>query len=57
MNSWHLVRQPLPSVCEEVNVTSVAKCFDWSVDWKRAIDIQVHVPYTSRHLVEEGGLY
>ena len=40
--------QPLPSVCEceceWVNVVSAGKCFAQSVDWKSAIEIQVHLP-------------
>ena len=52
MSSWHLAWQPLPSVsvyecaCEWVILTSVVKSFEWSVDWKSVIEMQVHLPFT-----------
>ena len=30
----------MPSVCEWVNLTSAVKCFEWSVDWKSATELQ-----------------
>ena len=49
MNSWHLAWQPPPSVyecvCEWVNVASIVKCFERSVDWKSSIKMQDHLPY------------
>lgn len=33
-------------VCEWVNVASVVRHFEWSVDWKCATEMQVHLPFT-----------
>ena len=34
-------------VCEWVNVVNIVKHFEWSVDWKSAIEMQVHLPFTT----------
>ena len=43
MSSWHLAWQPLPSVykcvCEQVNLTSIVKHFERSVDLKSLLTI------------------
>ena len=42
---WHFAWQPLPSsVWMCVNVTSVVKRFELSINWKSAIEMQVHLP-------------
>ena len=53
MSTWHLAWQPPPSVyecvCEWVYLTSVVKHFERSVDWKSAIEVQVHLPFYLSH--------
>ena len=50
MSCWHFAWQHLPSVyecvCYWANVTSAVKPFEQSVDWKSAIEMQVHSQYT-----------
>ena len=43
MSRWNLAWQPPPSAYE-----SVVKRFEWSLDWKSAIEMQLHLPF---HLI------
>ena len=42
----------VPLVCEWLMRIVLLKCFEKSVDWKSALEMQLHLPFTSKFPTE-----